>query len=171
MKTEDVQQEDLGRRGRILLLEKVRMELVPSRPRTCEDMAAVFFPYQFDRRWDALFRLLGVRDDQGVEITDDGRLIAAYGRFRVSTTVDNVAGAEVTGPHRWYTAVGVRLARTDDGITFGTNHYKGLWIHFKRRVPRVIGFRDHSLLWVSVADPEGLAATLDPNSEPAAERA
>ncbi|MEO1232904.1 MAG: hypothetical protein AAFZ18_28825 [Myxococcota bacterium] len=118
------------------------------------------FPYRFDRRWTPLFRVLGVREDDGVSVSDDGALIATYGKFRVKTTLDNVAGVEVTGPHRWYTAVGVRLARTDDGVTFGTNCEKGVWITFKRKVPRVIGFRRHSLLWVSVADPEGLAASI-----------
>jgi hypothetical protein len=54
----------------------------------------------------------------------------------------------------------LRLSLTDDGLTFGTNHHKGLWIAFVDKIPRVIGFRDHSLLWVSVADPEGLAAAI-----------
>ena len=118
------------------------------------------FPYRFDKRWAPLFFVLGVSDDDGVEITDDGQLIATFGRFSVKTTLDNIDHTEVTGPHRWYTAVGLRLALTDDGITFGTNHHKGLWIAFVKKVPKVVGFRDHSLLWVSVADPEGLAAAI-----------
>ena len=123
-------------------------------------MTTRHFPYRFDKRWTPLFRVLGVREEDGVDITDDGKLIATYGRFSVKTTLDNVSNTRVTGPHRWYTAVGVRLALTDDGITFGTNHYKGLWIAFVEKVPRVIGFRKHSLLWVSVADPEGLAEAI-----------
>jgi len=81
-------------------------------------------------------------------------------RVSVKTTLDNIDHTLVTGPHRWYTAVGLRLSLTDDGLTFGTNHHKGLWIAFVDKIPRVIGFRDHSLLWVSVADPEGLAAAI-----------
>jgi len=123
-------------------------------------MTSQHFPYRFDKRWAPLFFLLGVSDEDGVEITDDGKLIATFGRFRVNTTLDNVDHTRVTGPHRWYTAVGLRLSFTDDGITFGTNHRKGLWIAFVEKVPRVIGFRNHSLLWVSVADPEGLAAAI-----------
>jgi hypothetical protein len=76
------------------------------------------------------------------------------------TTLDNVEHTEITGPHRWYTAVGLRLSLSDDSITFGTNHRKGLSIAFVKKVPRVIGFRKHSTLWVSVADPEGLAAAI-----------
>ena len=119
------------------------------------------FPYLRDKRWSALFLALGVRDTDGVTVSAKGELIATYGRFKVATTLDNVEHTKVTGPHRWYTAVGLRLSLSDDGITFGTNHRKGLSIPFVKKVPRVIGFRKHSTLWVSVADPEGLAKLIE----------
>lgn len=119
-----------------------------------------FFPYRLDRRWTLLFLALGVKADDGVTIFPNGDFIATYGRFKVKTRLDNIDHTEITGPHRWYTAVGLRLSMTDDGITFGTNHYKGLSIAFVKKIPRVIGLRKHSLLWVSVADPEGLAVAL-----------
>lgn len=118
------------------------------------------FPYRLDRRWAPLFAALGVNDRDGVTLTDDGLLRATYGRFGIETPIDNVDHTLVTGPHRWYTAVGLRLSFTDDGITFGTNSKSGLCIAFKEKIPKVMGFRDHSALWVSVADPEGLAAAI-----------
>jgi hypothetical protein len=123
-------------------------------------MATKFFPYRLDKRWGALFLLLGVTDKDGVKITPKGELIATFGRFKVKTTLNNVDHTLITGPHRWYTAVGLRLSFTDDGITFGTNHRKGLSIAFVHKIPKVIGFWKHSMLWVSVADPEGLAAAI-----------
>lgn len=123
-------------------------------------MTSKHFPYRLDQRWAPLFFVLGVSEDDGVEISDDGEFIATFGRFRVKTAVDNIDHTLVTGPHRWYTAVGLRLSLTDDGLTFGTNHHKGLSIAFVEKIPRVIGLRDHSMLWVSVADPEGLAAAI-----------
>lgn len=119
-----------------------------------------FFPYAVDRRWTALLTLLRIKDTDGV-LVSDGILRATYGRVSVKTPIDNVDHTEVTGPHHWYTAVGLRLSFTDDSITFGTNHERGLWITFVERVPKVIGVRDHSSLWVSVADPDGLAAALE----------
>jgi hypothetical protein len=107
-----------------------------------------------------MFTALRVSADDGVTLTDDGTLLATYGRWRVETPLANVDHTRVSGPHRWYTAVGMRLSLADDGLTFGTNHHRGLCIEFVERVPRVIGFRDHSALWVSVADPEGLAAAI-----------
>ena len=123
-------------------------------------MKAKHFPYRFDKRWKALFFALGVDDKDGVTINSKGELIATFGRFKVKTTIDNIDHTLVTGPHRWYTAVGLRLSLADDGLTFGTNHRKGLSIAFVEKIPKVIGFRKHSTLWVSVADPEGLAAAI-----------
>ena len=124
-------------------------------------MKPKYFPYRFDKRWTLLFFALGVDDKDGVTITGKGELIATFGRFKVKTTVANVDHTLVTGPHRWYTAVGLRLSFADDGLTFGTNHRKGLSIAFVERIPKVIGFKKHSTLWVSVADPDGLAAAIE----------
>ena len=123
-------------------------------------MKAKYFPYRLDKRWNALFFALSVDEKDGVTITGKGELIATFGRFKVKTTLDNIDHTLVTGPHRWYTAVGLRLSLTDDGLTFGTNHRKGLSIAFVEKIPKVVGFRKHSTLWVSVADPEGLAAAI-----------
>ena len=119
-----------------------------------------FFPYRLDNRWKAMFVVLRVGADDGVTITADGRLVATYGRFTVDNPLDNIDHTQVSGPHRWYTAVGPRLSFSDDGLTFGTNHQRGLCIEFIEKVPRVIGFKNHSALWVSVADPEALAAAI-----------
>ena len=124
-------------------------------------MKAKHFPYRLDKRWTALFFALGVDDKDGVTIGGKGELIATFGRFKVKTTVANVDHTLVTGPHRWYTAVGLRLSFADDGLTFGTNHRKGLSIAFVEKIPKVVGFKKHSTLWVSVADPEGLAAAIE----------
>ena len=115
------------------------------------------FPYELDNRWSALFFGLGVGEKDAVELTDDGRLVATYGRVSVETPLDNIDHTLVTGPHRWYTAVGLRLSFTDTGLTFGTNHRLGLCIAFREPIKKVIGFKDHDALWVSVADPHGLA--------------
>ena len=119
------------------------------------------FPYRLDNRWFALFKVLGVSEGDGVELTAADGFVATYGRLRIVTPLDNIVTTEVTGPHRWWTAVGVRLSMADDGITFGTNHDRGLCIEFAERIPRVMGLRKHSSLWVSVADPEGLAGAIE----------
>ncbi|MGI9598290.1 MAG: hypothetical protein ACR2QK_19155 [Acidimicrobiales bacterium] len=127
---------------------------------TGDDDSELFFEYRFDNRWKALFTVLRVGEDDGVTLTCDDRLVATYGRATVETPISNVDHTLVTGDHRWYTAVGLRLSAADDGITFGTNHKAGLCIAFEQKVPKVIGFKDHSALWVSVADPGRLAEAI-----------
>jgi hypothetical protein len=119
------------------------------------------FPYRYDIRsaplWGA-FRWWPGR--QGVTLTDDGRLVAVYGPFRVDVPLSQVHDAQVSGPYRWWTAVGPRLSFADDGLTFGTNADAGACIQFEPSIHRVIGFRDHSALTVTVADPDALVAAV-----------
>jgi hypothetical protein len=122
-------------------------------------MAEQFFPYARDHRWKLLLLPLGLRKTDGVTVNDT-TMRATFGRSSVETPLDNIVATKATGPHRWYTAVGLRLSFSDDGLTFGTNHERGLCIEFEQKVKRVIGPRDHSALWVSVEDPEALAAAL-----------
>jgi hypothetical protein len=119
------------------------------------------FPYRVDYRFAPAWLALGVRPGRdGVTLTDDGRLRATYGLLRLETPLSNVAAARTTGPYKWWRAVGPRLSFADDGLTFGTNAELGVCIDFHIRVRRVIGFRDHSALTVTVADPEGLVAAI-----------
>ncbi|OBK15727.1 hypothetical protein [Mycobacterium asiaticum] len=123
------------------------------------------FPYRYERRLAPLWLPFRWGGDQGVTITEDGRFIARYGPLRAEAPLSHVADAHVTGPYRWWTAVGPRLSMADDGLTFGTNAQAGLCVHFEPPMRRVIGFKDHSALTVTVADPEGLLAALKGDNE------
>jgi hypothetical protein len=120
------------------------------------------FGYRYDLRLAPLW--LPFRPwpgPQGVTLTEDGRLVARYGPFHVDAALSTVREAHVTGPYRWWTAVGARLSMVDDGLTFGTNADAGVCIHFEPRIHRVLGLRDHSALTVTVADTEGLVAAIN----------
>ena len=120
-----------------------------------------YFPYHYDPRLSPMW--LPFRTwpgPQGVTVTDDGRLVARYGPFRVDAPLSQVDDAHITGPYRWWTAVGARLSVVDDGLTFGTNATAGVCIHFEQRIHRVLGLRDHSALTVTVADTNGLVAAI-----------
>lgn len=116
------------------------------------------FPYRYDLRLAPMWLPFRWPGSQGVTVTEDGRFVARYGPFRVEAPLSSVRDAHITGPYRWWTAVGPRLSMVDDGLTFGTNAAAGVCIHFEPRIHRVIGLRDHSALTVTVADPEGLVA-------------
>jgi hypothetical protein len=119
------------------------------------------FPFHYDARLAPLWLPFRWPGRQGVTLTDDGRFVARFGPLRAEAPLSSVRSAHVTGPYRWWTAVGPRLSFADDGLTFGTNATAGVCVHFHPKLRRVIGLRDHSALTVTVANTEGLAAALE----------
>ena len=102
-------------------------------------MADRFFPYDFDQRFMWIWRPLGARPAKdGVTLTDEGDLIATFGRFRVETPLANVEDATKTGPYRWWKAVGIRTSVADSGLTFGTTPRGGVCILFKDPISAIV---------------------------------
>lgn len=121
----------------------------------------MFFPYRFDVRYKFVWRPLGAKDGvDGVTLTDDS-FIATFGRSRLETPLTNVTAAHATHDYQWWKAVGMRLSMADDGLTFGTSTHGGVCVHFDERVRRVIGFKDHSALTVTVDDLDGLVDAIE----------
>ena len=122
---------------------------------------AEHFGYDIDRRYLPLLLPFLVRPSKdGVTLTDESSFIATFGLLRVVTPLSNVVGAHLTQNYRWWTAVGARLSRADDGLTFGTNSRSGVCIHFEQKVPSRLRRSGHSALTVTVADLEGLIMAL-----------
>lgn len=130
------------------------------------------FGYAVDKRYLPVllpFLLRPAKD--GVTLTDDGSLVASFGLVKIETQLSNVTGAHVTQDYRWWTAVGIRMSRVDDGLTFGTNHDRGVCIHFAEKVSSRLRRSGHSALTVTVADVSELTAALgDDEENPAASR-
>lgn len=122
---------------------------------------SMFFPYRFDRRYRAIWYPLGARPGTDGVTVDGAVFRATYGRMRLETDIANVTGAHVTRDYQWWKAVGMRLSLVDDGLTFGTATHGGVCVHFDQRVRRVVGFKDHSALTVTVDDLEGLVAAIE----------
>jgi hypothetical protein len=119
------------------------------------------FDYAIDKRYlPVLLPFLLRPTKDGVTVTDEGSLIATFGLFKIATSIANITGAHVTRNYRWWTAVGVRMSRADDGLTFGTNHNGGVCIHFAEKVPSALRRSGHSALTVTVADLDGLTRAL-----------
>jgi hypothetical protein len=119
------------------------------------------FGYAIDKRYlPVLLPFLLRPGKDGVTLTDEGGLVATFGVFRVVTSLSNITSAHITRDYRWWTAVGVRMSRADDGLTFGTNHDAGVCIHFADKVPSPLRKGGHSALTVTVADLEALTTAL-----------
>jgi hypothetical protein len=131
-------------------------------------MGNAFFPYRFEMRYAPMWLPFGARPGRdGVTLTDDRLFRASFGFLKLETGLDNVAGGHITEGYRWYTAIGARLSFADDGLTFGTNRDRGVCVHFRERVPRVLGFKPHSALTVTVADCDGLLEAIGESPAPA----
>jgi hypothetical protein len=118
------------------------------------------FGYAIDRRYLPLllpFLLRPSRD--GVTLTAES-FEATFGLFKITTPRSNVTDAHITRDYRWWTAFGVRGSMADDGLTFGTNHERGVCVHFAQKVRSPLRRSGHSALTVTVADVEGLEAAL-----------
>lgn len=119
------------------------------------------FSYAIDKRYlPFLLPFLLRPHKDGVELTDEGSFVATFGLFKINTPLFNISGSHITRNYRWWTAVGVRMSRADDGLTFGTNDDGGVCIHFDEKVPSPLRRSGHSALTVTVADLEGLTTAL-----------
>ena len=96
----------------------------------------------------------------GVVLDDDG-FHARFGRLRVDAPWEDVAGSCLTGPFRWYRAIGPRLSLADRGVTFGSATEGGVCVTFHRPVAALLGSRRvHPGLTVTVEDPRALHAAI-----------
>ena len=110
------------------------------------------------RPW--LSRLLGAHS--GLELDTDG-LRVRLGPWTVSTPLENLAGADVTGPYRPLRALGVRLSLADHGLTFGTTTERGLCVRFRTPVRGIdpLGLLRHPSLTATVVEPGLIATAID----------
>jgi hypothetical protein len=120
------------------------------------------FEFKFDGQMRPLLSPLGITPGAARVILLEDRVVARFGPWVVRTPYTNVREVCVTGPYRWYTALGTRLSFVDYGLTFGTTTAGGVCMLFNESVPGIEPFRvlRHPGLTVTVADPDALAAAL-----------
>ncbi len=121
------------------------------------------FPLRLAMPWRWPLRLIGVRPGVAqVELTAVGNLVATFGRLRVETPIANVCGYRLTGPYRWWKAIGPRGSLADHGFTFGGSAHGGVCLSFREWVSSsyVRGGRLEALT-VTVDDVDGLARALE----------
>lgn len=128
---------------------------------------AASFKFDFDARVAPLSYAVGVTPwTTGLEVRD-GKLRVRFGVWSLTTPLDNVVAAEVTGPYAWLKVAGPpRLSLADRGITFATSTRQGVCIKFRKPVSVLVPFLKHPGLTVTVDDAEGLAARLGAPAAP-----
>lgn len=123
--------------------------------------AAALFPLRLELPWSLPLRLLGVRAGAAQVTLADGELRARFGRMEVRTPLSNVAGYQLTGPYRWWRAIGPRGSLADAGFTFGTSAHGGVCLCFREHVDFRGPRGPIEALTVTVDDVERLAEVLE----------
>jgi hypothetical protein len=113
------------------------------------------FRFDVDSRFRSVLLLWGVNSRTArVELGRARGLVARFGLVQVQTSLDNIAGAELTGPYRWYKAIGVRESWVDHGLTFGSTTAGGVCIRFHTLVRGLGWGARHPGLTVTVQERE-----------------
>ena len=125
-------------------------------------MTSERFPFAQESPWSRILPSTFTEPPSAVVECNEVGLSARFGPFTVTTPWSNVRDVSVTGPYRWFRAIGPRLSLSDRGVTFGTATRAGTCIGFHEPVAGLFGGRRvHPGLTVTVADPEGLAAAIE----------
>ncbi|MEV6518362.1 hypothetical protein AB0M37_21535 [Micromonospora chalcea] len=122
------------------------------------DEPTLRFPFRFDPAFRLPLALLRVRPATAwVDWGPDG-LLVRFGPWLLRTTRDNVTGAELSGPYRWWRAIGPHLSLADGGVTFGAGVAAGVCLRFAEPVPALAPgpWLRHPAVTVTVADPAAL---------------
>lgn len=120
------------------------------------------YEFDIDPRFRRPLAALGVTPARAFVTVDAGRVEARFGPWFAATPVTNIADVTVTGPYRWFRAIGTHLSFKDRGLTFGTNTRQGVCLALREPVPGIDprGLIKHPGLTVTVADPLAFAAAV-----------
>lgn len=119
---------------------------------------ATAFSIRLERRLLPILILFGVHPGAASVRLDGDRLDVRFGFFRAQVPLANIVCWDITGPYRWWRAVGVRATVGKPELTFGGSAHGGVRLHFREpiRIAR-IRVRD---LYLTVDNLEGLGKSL-----------
>ncbi len=121
-------------------------------------MGAMTFPIRLQRPLLPILILFGVHPGAASVRLGGDRLDVRFGFFRAQVPLANIVRWDITGPYRWWRAVGVRAMVGKPELTFGGSAHGRVRLHFREpiRIAR-ISVRD---LYLTVDDLEGLGTSL-----------
>jgi hypothetical protein len=118
---------------------------------------AVRLPIRIGRKSRLYLRLWTIRPETAfVDLDDD--LDVHFGRFRIRTSVTNLASWRIEGPFLWITAIGVRRSNRHGDVSFAGSPHGGVRIDFHE--PVRWGFLKVPAIYVAADDLDGLADEL-----------
>jgi hypothetical protein len=131
-------------------------------------VAATLFPFRIDSGLRPILLFFGVRRSSAWTRLDDDRMVTRFGFFSVDIPLTDIEWWDITGPYKWYRAVGVRQTIPKPEISFGSTAVGGLRVHLRTR-HRVAWVRALDF-YVTVEDLEGLGAALAARGIPGSDK-
>ena len=94
------------------------------------------FGFAFDYPLAAPLALAGITPATAHVDVDvqDGFFDIRFGPWRLRTPLDNIVGATITGPYKFWRVLGTHISLVDRGVSFGTNTEQGLCVTFREPV-------------------------------------
>ncbi len=123
-----------------------------------EPSAVMEFPIRIQPGLRPILLIFGVRPRKAIVRIDDHRLTAQFGFFGAETALTNIERWDITGPYRWWRAVGVRRTVGTHDLSFGGSAHGGVCLHFRASVG--VGRLRVTDLYVTIDDLAGLGAAL-----------
>lgn len=122
------------------------------------------FPFRFDGSIRPFSLLFGVAPSRAWVEVGETDLTVRFGWWTLHTPLENVEGAEVTGPYSWIKVAGpAHLSLADGGVTFATSTAGGACVRFREAVPTAlpVSVLRHPAATVTVADPDAFVQELE----------
>lgn len=117
------------------------------------------YPIRLQRRYRFISFIWGALDRNSYAEIKDDVLFARFGWTSFHTPLANIERWEISGPYRWYTAIGVRGTPGAGDLTFGGSTHGGVGLFFREHV-RLMLFRRLRVLYVTVDDVDAFARAL-----------
>ncbi len=122
-------------------------------------MTTTTYPLRLGPRQRWLLLPFGVRPGNTWACLDHEHLDARFGFFRLHSRLDDIVRWEISGPYRWFMALGVRRSIRGGDVTFGSSTHGGVRVDFREPVPFARFLRPPAF-YLTVDDLEGFAADL-----------
>jgi hypothetical protein len=122
------------------------------------------FPIRLQPVLGPILLLFGARPGNATVLLDGARLAARFGFFRAETSLTNIARWDITGPYRWWRAVGVRRTVGTQDLSFGGSAHGAVCLHLRQ--PILVGRFRVTDLYLTVDDLVGLGAALTVHGVP-----
>lgn len=127
----------------------------------------VRYPIRIDRRHRWMLLPWRVDDTDAEVRLEGGEMIARFGSAGMRTPISNIVSWQISGPYRWFMALGVRRSVRHGDVTFGGSPHGGVRMDFRERIRWTI--LRVPALYVTVDDLEGFAAELSGRGIPGAD--